>query len=130
MTQLCRGRVKLLPLEWNVCPAWKDALYMPAKDWEEWSKARASARIIQFTRGDQSPLSSYWWQVARSVPFYEQIAERLSRGDIQLRQIRRRLNWLRCGLLFAWGRKKQSYIERKKRLKAQLRKMEKIMTVR
>ena len=130
LTQLCRGRVKLLPLEWNVCPAWKDALYMPAKDWEEWSKARASAKIIQFTRGDQSPLSSYWWQGARSVPFYEQIAERLSRGDIQLRQIRRRLNWLRCGLLFAWGRKKQSYIERKNRLKAQLRKMEKIMTVR
>ncbi len=130
LNQLCRGRVKLLPLEWNVCPAWKDALYMPAKDWEEWSKARASARIIQFTKGDQSPLSSYWWQVARSVPFYEQIAERLSRGDIQLRQIRRRLKWLRCGLLFAWGRRKQNYIERRNQLKAQLRKIEKIMTVR
>jgi len=84
LNAVCVGRVKYLPIEWNM--TWHvvfeaDDLEkeLPPATYDEYCKAHNASRILHYSGGikpwfdPKIELSSFFWKYARNVAFYEQI---------------------------------------------------------
>ncbi len=149
---ICENQVAFIPLRWNIenhILVYNTNLekVLPQDALADYTDALNNKAFLHYSSSKKPwifpdiPNAELWWHYARQTPFYEEIFYKnlkkltlpnnnnneLLRDVFNYSQIR--FNYYRCKLLanLTWGKKKEHYKEKKRKLKEKIRKVRRFL---
>jgi len=151
LNKICKGKIKELPLNWNVMIANKlpfvDEYYLPERYRQEYYQARLNPYIVHYCGGlcFKYPvfpdMGMYFWKYARKSPFYEEIikikydnfynfkawSESVLYDVVNYHKILLKYYRYKILTFFLRGKYRNHYLQKRNNIKEKIRKIRKII---